>query len=595
MTIRNPLSLFSLCLLGACGSAAGGGNTTGENTASIGQAVLGSRGDEADPGDEKGGHRVELRHVLLISVDGLHEVDVANWIAAHPDSTFAKLSDTGVEYTDAHTPTPSDSFPGLAALVTGGTPKSTGLYYDDSYDRTLFAPGSNCQGSPGTEATYFETAEFDDSQLFSPLNPANLPHAKDSQGNCNPVLPHEFIKVNTIFEVIRAAGGYTAWSDKHPAYDWVNGPSGAGVEDLYTPEVNSLIKNGGTANGVNLTATLALCDGTTNSLPLSKVGDYTTCEPAIMAYDDVKVQSVINEIDGKTSDGSKLARVPTILGMNFQEVSVGEKLTVGGYKDAAGTPSALLAGALAHVDESLGRMVSELAAKDLLDSTLIIVSAKHGQSPIDPKKLAMESGGSGNATVTDPLGFINAADPNVDQVFASFVNPNDGSSPATVGHLQTDDVGLVWLQDQSPANIANVVAQLTDPGHEAAMFATTLPPGTIFSANVNSGAELAAIYGDPTSGDPLAAARAPNVVIQPNWGVIYSGSSKKISEHGGGTLDDTHVALLVSNPGLHHRTIANHVWTKQVAPTILRALDLDPDALQAVRKEQTKLLPGLRF
>jgi hypothetical protein len=26
-----------------------------------------------------------------------------------------------------------------------------GVYYDDSYDRTLFAPGSNCQGNPGTE------------------------------------------------------------------------------------------------------------------------------------------------------------------------------------------------------------------------------------------------------------------------------------------------------------------------------------------------------------------------------------------------------------------------------------------------------------
>jgi hypothetical protein len=112
---------------------------------------------------------------------------------------------------------------------------------------------------------------------------------------------------------------------------------------------------------------------------------------------------------------------------------------------------------------------------------------------------------------------------------------------------------------------------------------------------VNTGAELAAIYGDPTSGDPLAAARAPNVVIQPNWGVMYSHSTKKISEHGGGTIDDTNVALLVSNPGLHPRTVTAHVWTRQVAPTILRALGLDPDDLQAVRKEGTRVLPGLRF
>jgi hypothetical protein len=239
-------------------------------------------------------------------------------------------------------------------------------------------------------------------------------------------------------------------------------------------------------------------------------------------------------------------------------------------------------------------MVSELKARGLYNSTLIIISAKHGQSPIDRSRLAMEPGGRGNATVTDPLGFINSVDPNVSSVLASFVNPNDGSSPFVDGFMMADDAALVWLQDQSKNNIDGVVAQLTNPANATAMFADVLPPGTIFDANVNFGHELAEIYGDPTSGDPIAAARAPNVFIQPNWGVIYSGSSKKISEHGGGTLDDTKVALLVSNPSLHPKTVKSHVWTKQVAPTILRALDLDPNDLQAVVKEHTQVLPGLR-
>jgi hypothetical protein len=156
-----------------------------------------------------------------------------------------------------------------------------------------------------------------------------------------------------------------------------------------------------------------------------------------------------------------------------------------------------------------------------------------------------------------------------------------------------DDVGLLWLQDQSRTNVRAVIAELTSQSNEAAMFANTLPPGTIFHANVSYGSELAAIYGDPGSHDSVAAARAPNVVVQPNWGVIYSGSTKKIAEHGGGTTDDTNVVLLVSNPALHHRAITDHVWTKQVAPTILRALDLAPDALQAVVKEHTRVLPGL--
>jgi len=591
MRIRNYAPLFILPLLSACGSN-GGAASNSESTTTTDQAVVGAANDDNDR-DHDEGRSIKVRHVLLISVDGLHEKDAARWIAGHPTSTLATLANSGVEYSDAHTPTPSDSFPGLVALVTGGTPKSTGVYYDDSYDRTLFAPGSNCQGNPGTECTNFEILENDFTQLFSPINPANLPLQKDAKGNCKPVYPHDFIKVNTLFEVIHKAGGYTAWSDKHPAYDLVNGPSGKGVDDLYTPEINSLIVNGGVVNGVDLTGSLALCDGVTNSLPLKKVSDYTNCEPSVMAYDDVKVQAVINEIDGKTSDGSKSAPVPTILGMNFQQVSVGEKLPVGGYVDASGTPSALLAGAISHVDQSLGRMVSELKTRGLFDSTLIVISSKHGQSPIDPNKLAMEPGGRGNATVTDPLGFINAADPNVSSVLAPFVNPNDGSSPFVQGFLMADDVGLLWLQDQSKSNVNNVIAQLTNPANQAAMFANVLPSGTIFNANVTFGSELAEIYGDPTSGDPVAAARAPNVFIQPNWGVIYSGSSKKISEHGGGTLDDTNVALLVSHPGLHHKKVNRHVWTKQVAPTILRALGLEPNALQAVVKEHTQSLPGL--
>jgi len=582
-----PCAVLALAagLSGGCGE---GGAGDVPSAAAATAAPLRARGRE----------RLEVEHVLLLSVDGLHQSDLSWWVAGHPASTLASLASAGVQYTDAHTTTPSDSFPGMVALATGGTPRTTGVYYDDSYDRTLYPPGSNCQGSPGTECTYFEIINHDFTQLFSPIDPENLPLRKDRHGRCEPVYPHDFIKVNTVFEVIRAAGGYTAWSDKHPAYDILNGPSGRGIDDLYTPEINSLIANGGTVNGVDLAGSLAGCDGTTNSLPLAKVSDYTTCVPTVAAYDDVKVQAVLNELHGRTSDGKHAAPVPTILGMNFQQVSVAEKLPVGGYLDGAGTPGALLAGAIAHVDASLGRMVAALEARHLRDKTLIIVSAKHGQSPVDKGKLAMEAGGRGTATVTDPLGFINAVDPNVSNVLAPFVNPNDGSSPFVKGFMMADDAALVWLQDQSHSNVAGVVAALTDPAHEAAMFADALPPGTVFASNVTHGQSLAQLYGDPLSNDPVAAARAPNVFIQPNWGVIYSGSSKKIAEHGGGTLDDTNVALLVSHPALAGcggggQKLGAAVATRQVAPTILRALGLDPQELEAVAKEHTEALPGL--
>ncbi len=547
-------------------------------------------------------HRV--KHVLLLSVDGLHQVDLANWIKAHPFSALAQVSRSAVVYTSASTTTPSDSFPGLLALVTGGTPRSTGVYYDDSYDRTLYPPGSGCVGSPGTEIVYDESVDFDLSKLFSGgINPANLPLSKDSTG-CKPVYPHSFIRVNTVFEVVKAAGGRTAWSDKHPAYDLVNGPSGNGVDDLFTPEINSNIANGGTVNGVNLSATLAMCDGT-NSLPVKKVQVYTDCIPAVEAYDDVKVQAILNQVDRRKSDGSACSGkgdhqddergcVPTVFGMNFQAVSVGQKLPVGGYTDADGTPSGNLEGALAHTDQSIGRMVAALAKRDLLDSTVIIVSAKHGQSPIDKSKLAMESGGSGNTTVTDPLGFVNDADPHVDvDVFHDVAQSNGAKDYAVNGHLQTDDVGIVWLQNQSASNISGVASQLQS--NAAAIFADALPSGTIFSSNISSGKELAEIFGDPTSSDPVAAARAPNIFIQPDEGVIYSGSSKKIAEHGGGAPDDTHVALMVSWSELDSKIVSTPVTTTQVAPTILEALGLKTHELKAVRIEHTKPLPHLPF
>src|SRR5882724_12512752 len=128
-----------------------------------------------------------VHHVLLISVDGLHQRDLSRFIADHPASALSRLSRSGVTWDDARATTPSDSFPGLLALVTGGTPRSTGVYYDDSYNRTLYPPGSNCQGKQGTECTYFEIAEVDFTKLFSPLDPDNLPHAKDAQGRCIPV------------------------------------------------------------------------------------------------------------------------------------------------------------------------------------------------------------------------------------------------------------------------------------------------------------------------------------------------------------------------------------------------------------------------
>ncbi len=85
-------------------------------------------------------HRV--KHVLLISVDGLHQSDLEWYVANHPSSELAKLVHGGAEFSNAHTSDPSDSDPGGTALMTGGDPRATGVYYDVEYSHDVFPPGT---------------------------------------------------------------------------------------------------------------------------------------------------------------------------------------------------------------------------------------------------------------------------------------------------------------------------------------------------------------------------------------------------------------------------------------------------------------------
>lgn len=458
-----------------------------------------------------------VKHVLLLSVDGLHETDLARFVAAEPGSALAALAAHGIHYRNAATAMPSDSFPGLLAMITGGTPRSTGVYYDDSYDRRLSPPGSKC-ASRGTEVVYDESIDRNPDALDGGggINEAALP--LDPDKGCSPVWPHAFLRVNTVFEVVKAAGGHTAWSDKHLAYDLVNGPSGQGVDDLFTPEINA--------------------------------GDVTDHVETTEAYDDTKVQAILNEIAGKDHAGKAAAPVPTLFGMNFQAVSVAQKLAGNGYRDAAGTPSAGLADALAHTDRSIGRMVAALQAGGLLDDTLIIVSAKHGQSPIDPAL----------RRIVDKKLIPSA----VDQV-------KDGLG----AQVTEDSVALIWLTDHARAG--EVVARLRGMAEAAAIDAVWGPDAL-----------------QPRYGDAASDSRVPDIIVQPKVGVIYTKTkATKIAEHGGFSADDTHVPILVSNPKLAAADSDAAVTTTQIAPSLLLALGLDPGKLAAVRQEGTGPLPGL--
>ncbi len=538
-----------------------------------------------------------IKRVLLISVDGMHAVDFAN--CANGISTvnngqpycpaLAALSKTGINYVAASTSKPSDSFPGLTAIITGGSPALTGVYYDVAYSRNYDAPakatGNGVAAGPctpntkptGTTTEYEEGIDIDQSKVnggapsaaltdggLASIDPQRL--VRDPSKGCAPVFPWEFVRANSIFSVIHQAGGYAAWSDKHPAYSSVaSGIGPSALDDFYAPEINSNVIG---LPGVK-TPTGVPCSTILD--PGSDLTAWTNSFQSIQCYDTLKVNAILNEIDGKNHLGTKKTQVPNIFGMNFQAVSVGQKLNeksngvTGGYLDATGTPSPALLDEFKFVDASIGAFVDELKDKGLYDSTLIVITAKHGQSPIDPTRYVPQTKvGTSPATLLSDAGFIPDSE--------STNNPN-GIGPTE------DDVSLLWLKSSSETDASVKIL-------EANASATTgIALGQIFY-----GPSLAINYNDPTK-DP----RTPDIIVTANVGVTYTGSTSKQSEHGGFAHDDTNVILLLSHSSFEPSTVRAAVGTVQVAPTILKALGLNPWALDAVRAEGTSVLPAVQL
>jgi arylsulfatase A-like enzyme len=242
--------------------------------------------------------------------------------------------------------------------------------------------------------------------------------------------------------------------------------------------------------------------------------------------------------------------------MNFQAVHIGQKhasdpvFGKGGYIDANATPGSLLSAALSFVDAELGKLVSELKRNRLFDSTLIIISAKHGDSPMDVTKRRI-----------------------IDMTL-----PGQIIGPA-LAYDQSDDGSVIWLKNQS--QVASVLAALSKPEIQQ-----RLGIQEIFAGNL-----LKLTFGDPDT-DP----RVPDIILKTETGVMFHKlTNTKLSENGGINEDDLHVALLVANPILAPREFHGPVETTQIAPTILKLLGLNPSDLRAVQLEETPALPGLSF
>jgi hypothetical protein len=534
-----------------------------------------------------------IKHVLLISIDGMHALDFINCAAGISGvnggkpycPNLAKLAGTGVKYLAASASMPSDSFPGLMALVSGGSPRSVGAFYDVAYDFSLDPPAKTtgnavaagpCKsGQPpiGTTTEFDEGIDINQTVLNggAPTGDGGIASIdknrleRDPAKKCAPVFPWNFVRTNTIFGVVHAAGHYTAWSDKHPSYSSVSGPGdGKNVDDYYSPEINSIP---GPLPQVKLMKCAPLPDAASSS------DTWTSSFANIKCYDSLKVQAILNEINGKTHDGNSTAPTPNLFGMNFHLVSVGQKLieksVKGGYIDGEGAPTPQLLGEIQFADSSIGKMVDALKTRGLSDSTLIVISAKHGQSPIDSERYLGIKTRPGDPITTSPANIVAPLLP----FSESPLNPT-GIGPTE------DDISLLWLSHARDTMKAVLMLENQSPAtHNIAGI------GEIFW-----GSAIGQMFNLP-SADP----RTPDIIVTPNIGVTYAGSPKKLAEHGGFSHDDTNVMMLLSNPSFSPKTVTSPVETMQVAPTILKALGLDPNKLQSVQQEHTQVLPDLPF
>jgi hypothetical protein len=360
------------------------------------------------------------------------------------------------------------------------------------------------------------------------------------------------MKVNTVFEVARSAGLRTAWSDKHAAYEILNGPSGAGIQDLFTPEINS------------------------DAPVIGSSIDWTKKNSLTMQYDSYKVQAVINEIKGLDHSGTHRVGTPAIFGMNFQTISTAQKLPTsdgmaGGYLAEGVTPGPLLARALDYIDGKVGAIAEAIKDSHLDHNTVIILSAKHGQSPQTPSALTRIPDG-----------------PIIDALDAAWGAAHPTATAPLVAFSINDDGMVIWLNDRSRSATSfakNFLLHHSGTGNDINGNPKAYTASGL--ATVFAGADAAEHFHAP-AGD----SRVPDVFGISQYGTVYTGGRGKISEHGGANPQDRDVPLVVSGSAVgEHEVNPSYVETTQIAPTILRLLGLDPNALQAVRIEHTRTLP----
>ena len=446
----------------------------------------------------------------------------------------------------------------MVGQLTGGNPKTTGVYYDVTYNHALIDPTASPDAVPdpsvcahptlGANVPFDESIDRDKSRLDAGQGLPNLPSGildlTSSPGSlidpaalpidpatCQRVYPHSYLKVNTVFEVAKAHGLRTAWSDKHPAYEILNGPSGAGLDDLFTPEINSL-------------ADAAGHDWTGGQL----------ADPAVRPLQDpgrAQRDQGLRPLRAPSGRHPSGLRAELSVGVHRGEAP-GLRRGHGRVRRDRDRARPVLAASLGFVDHEIGELIAGLRRADIFHDTALILSAKHGQSPKDGSALKRIDDGA----VIDAL---NAAwqDEHADQ-----------PQPLVAASLN-DDGMLLWFSNGDRTRLADAFATRflrsydgdgtsSDGQAKATDIAAAPVPYTSAGLDaIHAGADAAAFIGTTTA-DP----RVPDLIGVVQHGVVYTGKTAKIAEHGGDDPQDRHVPLVVSGPGHQprsaHRSSRDH-------------------------------------
>ncbi|RHZ59214.1 hypothetical protein CDV55_103702 [Aspergillus turcosus] len=452
------------------------------------------------------------KQVVYLSFDGMHQTDLVEYIEMFPNSTFASVVKNSIVFNNAKASKPSDSFPATIAPFTGASARVSGVYWQVTWAKDLYPPSSNCSGPIGSVADWSQVIDYNASSITggNAFNLSALPMKLNSWGVCEPLFPHDYLRVNTVFEVGRANGLNTAYFDKHPGYEFVNGPSGLGLTQGYFPE-NAAVAS--------------------------------TLE-AQLAWDDLHWSALANVTAGHYVNGTGSIDF-SIIGSNFNSITWAQS-SGGGYSNCSTLANPIfspnLTAAFHAADAKLGAFIKQLEAAGKLESTLLILSSKQGQSPVDESTL----------TLIDPQLVINATGVNVSLLTAS-------------------DTGLIWLENGQDAVTAknNLLAKAEE----------------LNIVNVLAGDEVWE-YG---FGNPRLDPRAPDVVILAKDGTLYESGATE--DHGGWFPDDLDVPLVLYNPTFTHANISLEVRTTQIASTILAALGLPLAQLDGWRMEGSPVLP----